>query len=222
MRVPRWTVWSAASAPVVLIGGWQLAAARQPGGFDPVRQTISALAGHAATDRWIMTGGLVGVGVCHLITALGLRPAAPAGRVLLATGGAATVAVAAVPLTADSESPAHTVAASIAFPALSLWPALAWRRGTRPSRTVTLAAASGLLTLLAWFGLEFFTGGARIGLSERLLAGAQSLWPLAAVLLALRPVNRSLDADRGRPGPDSDSLHPDCGSGGTPTYRKGQ
>lgn len=184
--VPRWTLWSAASAPVLLIGGWQLAAARQPGGFDPVRETISALAGHGATDRWIMTAGLAGVGACHLITALGLRPAAPAGRVLLATGGAATLAVAVVPLPATGASPAHTVAASIAFPALSLWPAPAWRRGTRPSHAAGLAAASGLLALLAWFGLEFITEGPRIGLSERLLAGAQALWPLAAVLLARR------------------------------------
>jgi hypothetical protein len=51
---------------------------------------------------------------------------------------------------------------------------------------VLLVAASGLLGLLGWFGLEFFSDGPRIGLSERVLAGAQALWPLAAVLLARR------------------------------------
>jgi hypothetical protein len=37
-------VLSATYAPVLLIGGWQLVATRQPGGFDPVSQTIWPLA----------------------------------------------------------------------------------------------------------------------------------------------------------------------------------
>lgn len=184
--VPWWAVLSAASAPVLLIGGWELAATRQPGEFDPVSQTISALAAEGATDRWIMTTGLAGVGICHLLTALGLRPAATGGRLLLATGGAATFAVATFPQSVTGESAAHIAAASVAFPALSLWPVLAGRRGVRPRRGVCLVAASGLLGLLGWFGLEFFGEGPRLGLSERVLAGAQAVWPLAAVLLARR------------------------------------
>ena len=89
---------SSACAPVLLIGGWQLAAGRQRVGFDPVSQTISELAGRGATDPWIMTTALVGVGVCYVITAAGLTPAATPGRLLLATGGTATVALAALPL----------------------------------------------------------------------------------------------------------------------------
>ncbi|HEX2297961.1 MAG TPA: DUF998 domain-containing protein, partial [Pseudonocardiaceae bacterium] len=215
--VPWWSALSAASAPVLLIGGWQLAAARQPGGFDPVRQTISALAAHGATDRWIMTTGLAGVGVCHVVTAVGLRSAAPAGRVLLATGGAATVAVAAFSQPLNGDSSAHVTAAAVAFPALSLWPALAWRPGRSPSRTVSLVAASGLLALLGWFGLDYFTGSSRIGLSERVLAAAQSLWPLAAVAtVLLRP--RKPAADRGERGLDNGSLLP----GRSPGGRKGR
>lgn len=184
--VPWWAVLSAAAAPVLLIGGWELAAARQPGGFDPISQTISALAARGATDRWIMTAALAGVGVCHAITAAGLRPAALPGRLLLAAGGAATVAVAAFPLPVTGDSTAHVAAASIALPVLSLWPALAARRGVKPESAVLLAAAAGLLGLLGWFGFEVLSDGPRIGLSERVLAGAQALWPLAAVLLARR------------------------------------
>ncbi|MGH3772739.1 MAG: DUF998 domain-containing protein [Pseudonocardiaceae bacterium] len=183
--MPWWAVLSSACAPVLLIGGWQLAAARQPGGFDPVSQTISALAARGAADRWIMSTALAGVGVCHAITAAGLAPVAAAARLLLATGGAATVVVTALPLPVTGDSPAHVVAASVAFSTLSLWPALAGS-GARPGRGVWLSAAGGLLGLLGWFGLEYFAGGPRLGLSERVLAGAQALWPLAAVLLARR------------------------------------
>jgi hypothetical protein len=43
-----------------------------------------------------------------------------------------------------------------------------------------------LLGLLAWFTAELYGEGARIGLAERSLAGAEALWPLAVVLAARR------------------------------------
>lgn len=148
--------------------------------------TISELAGRGATDPWIMTTALAGVGMCHVITAAGLAPAAIPGRLLLATGGFGTVALAALPLPVIGDSPAHVVAATVTFPALSLWPVLAVRRGSTPRPAVWLSAAAGLLVLLGWFGIDYFGGSSRIGLSERMLAAAQALWPLAAVLLARR------------------------------------
>ena len=39
--VPWWGVLSSAAAPVLLAGGWTVAAMLQPGSFDQVRQTIS-------------------------------------------------------------------------------------------------------------------------------------------------------------------------------------
>lgn len=183
---------SATGAPVLLIGGWTLAAARQPGTFDSSTETISALAAFGAADRWIMTTGLAGLGGCHIVTALGLRPAALPGRLVLAAGGLATVLVAAFPQPGEGSSTAHVLAAGVAFPALSVWPALAWRRW--PSRPgfarlgpgVSVGAAATLLGLLGWFAAELYGGGGRLGLSERALAAAQALWPLAAVLLARR------------------------------------
>jgi hypothetical protein len=184
--VPWWAVLSSACAPVLLIGGWQLAAARQPAGFDPVRETISALASRGATDAWLMTTALASVGVCHMITAAGLVPVAAAGRVLLATGGLATVVLAAFRLPVTGDSVAHVAAAAVALSALSLWPALASRGGGRPRPGVWWLAATGLLGLLGWFGIEYFHASPRIGLSERVLTAAQALWPLAAVLLVPR------------------------------------
>jgi hypothetical protein len=179
-------VLSSACAPVLLIGGWQLAAARQSGRFDPVSQTISALVARGATAPWIMTTALAGVGMCHTITAAGLAPVAVPGRLLLATGGVATVSLAALPLPITGNSPAHVAAAAIAFPALSLWPALAAQRGAKLGPAAWRSAAGGLLGLLIWFGIDFFSESPRIGLSERVLAGAQALWPFVSVLLMRR------------------------------------
>ncbi|HEY0937869.1 MAG TPA: hypothetical protein VGD91_29520, partial [Trebonia sp.] len=52
--------------------------------------------------------------------------------------------------------------------------------GLRPG---TGAAAAGvLLGLLVWFGTELIGGGRQVGLAERILAGAEAVWPLAVVL----------------------------------------
>jgi hypothetical membrane protein len=189
-RVPAWAVVSSAAAPVFLIGGWTLAAALQPR-FDSVAQTISALAGHAATHRWVMTTGLAGLGAAHVVTAAGLRPAAPAGRVVLAIGGAATLAVAALPLPATDGRPAHNVAAGIGFVALAAWPALSWRRGAAPVTLRPGLAGAAAVVLLATDGWFFGSlGTAQVGLAERVAAGAQALWPLAVVLTARRATQR--------------------------------
>jgi len=183
-RVPWWALLSSALAPVLLIGGWTLAAARQPAGYSSVTQTISSLAALGATDRWLMTAALTGVGLAHLVTALGLRPAATAGRLVLAVGGIATLLVAAFPLPRVGGSGRHTLAAAVAFGALALWPALAWRARSpaaalRP--TVSIVAAAVLLGLVIWFAAELHSG-TRVGLAERVAAGAQAGWPLVAVL----------------------------------------
>lgn len=200
VQPPTWALVSATIAPVAMIGGWTVAAARQAAAFDPVRDTISALATSAATAGWIMTAGLAVTGVCHVITAAGLRAAAPGGRVLLAVGGVATAAVAALPV--DVAPGAHGAAAGVAFVALSVWPAAAGRPGARGvlRRRRGTAATTGLVALLVWFVLELQgappASGALTGLAERALAGAQSLWPLV-VVAALR---RSPGGKRSEPG----------------------
>ena len=71
---------------------------------------------------------------------------------------------------------------------LSVWPALAWRNNARgPARpVVSLGAATVLLGLLGWFAAELAADDGRVGLAERATAGAQALWPLAAVLASRR------------------------------------
>jgi hypothetical membrane protein len=190
--IPWWALMSAGAAPVLLVGGWTLAEARQPSGYNPVRDTISALAAHGATDRWVMTAGLFGLGACHVITAAGLRPVRRRGRAVLALGGGATLLVATFAQPAQGNSAAHTVAAALAFVALGAWPAFAARRRSLAPllRRAASASATGvLLGLVVWFAAEIH-GGQR-GLAERAAAGAQALWPLAVVVTtrrALAPV----------------------------------
>jgi hypothetical membrane protein len=206
--VPGWGLVTSTAAPVLLIGGWTLAARLQPGNFDQVRDTISALAADDAGHRWVMSAALVGVGAAHIGTALALRPAAPAGRWLLAIGGLATVLVATYPLPADGPAPEHAIAAGVAFVSLAAWPAISWRRDkpetssstSGPESTsgpdvaapipfrpvVALAAGGALLAGLGWFFAELVHDTGRVGLSERVAAGSQALWPLTAVLLARR------------------------------------
>jgi Protein of unknown function (DUF998) len=185
--VPWWGLVSSAAAPVLLVGGWTVAAGLQPGSFDAVAGTISALAAEGAADRWVMTLALAGVGACHVITGLALRPASPAGRLVLMSGGAATVLVAAFPETAgEGGSLSHKFWAAVGFVALAVWPLAALRRGPpgpgflRPA--VCASAAGVLLVLLVWFGAELFSGGPQVGLAERVLAGTEAVWPLTVVL----------------------------------------
>ncbi len=191
--VRGWAVASSILAPVAMIGGWQLAATRQPATYHAVRDTISALAGLGARDRWLMTLGFVVLGCCHLVTAAGLTVARPAGRALLGIGGVAVLLVAAFPVPVQGPSTAHSVVAGIAFVALSVWSLAAYPAGGPVGALrlpVLLVVTVVLLGLLLVFVLELL-GGQRIGLAERLLAGAQALWP--AVLAV------SLWRARGRP-----------------------
>src|SRR5690606_26753804 len=95
--VPRWLLISSGCAPVLLIAGWVIAASLEGPGYDPATQTISVLAAYGASGSWVMTGALFALGVCHLLTAWGLRAAAAAGRLALAGGGVAALVVAMVP-----------------------------------------------------------------------------------------------------------------------------
>jgi hypothetical membrane protein len=189
-----WAVASAAVAPFVLVGGWTLAASRQPRGYNPVRDTISSLAARGATDRWLMTAALLAVGVCYVVTGAGLRPARGAGRIALMGGGVATVMVAAFPQPVRGNGVSHTIAATIAFTALATWPVLAVRRRSGApvlSLAAGVSATVVIVGFLAWFTLEIH--GSHRGIAERGAALAEVMWPLVVAVgarhahLARRP-----------------------------------
>lgn len=127
-EVPWWTTASAGAAPVLLIGGFSIAASLQPTSYSPVRDTISALAARGAADPWVMTLALVGVGICYVLTAIGLRSAHRFGRISLAGGGVATLLVAAFQQPPHGYSVSHAIAVAALCATMCAWPLLAARR----------------------------------------------------------------------------------------------
>jgi hypothetical protein len=189
--MPWWGLVSSAAAPVLLVGGWSGAARLQPQPVDPVTDTVSALAAAGAADRWAMTLTFAVVGICYIVTGIALRPAGPAGRLILAAGAAAGMLVAVNPQPAHGGSPAHALWASVGIAALAVWPAGAWRRGPEVPWGLRPAVCAGvvvvLVALVAWFGLEVVAGAGHEGLAERVLGLAQAIWPLMVVLSCRHP-----------------------------------
>ncbi len=85
----RWAIISAGLAPILLTGAYLIAGILQLASCSPMRATISAMAGQAGTDRWVMTGGIFLVGGCYLVTAAGLTGVRASARALLAVAGLA-------------------------------------------------------------------------------------------------------------------------------------
>lgn len=176
-------VAAGSAAPVLLIGGFFLATAIQPDSYDPVRDTISDLAARGATDSWVMTSALVGLGLCYLLAAFGLQPAGPAGRVLLGGAGVATLSIAVFRTPVHGYSFAHELAVIAAALTVCTWPLFGSHR-THPALLLTRApsftAAGVSLGLMAWYALE--SQGPLLGLAERCAASAPALWLLAVVV----------------------------------------
>ncbi len=212
--VPWWGIVSSAVPPVLLAAGWTVAAFHQSRPYDSVGDTVSALAGIGATDRWVMTLAFALAGACEIITGLALRPARPGGRLILMAGGTAGILVAASPVRmGDGATGAHIVWSVVGLFALSVWalaaspggpavhsgPAVPW--ALRPEVSVGVSVL--LLALLTWFGLELVMSAGHAGLAERVLGEAQSGWPFVVVMSCRHPVRRWLPLRPGTPGPGS-------------------
>ncbi|WP_329285113.1 DUF998 domain-containing protein [Streptomyces sp. NBC_00691] len=204
--VPRWALLSSGCAPLTLVGGWTVAALLEGPAYDPVTQTISVLAAYGAEGSWVMTGAFLALGVCHLLTAWGLRPAARAGRVALAGGGVAAFGVALIPAPSSGGSLRHGAVVVTGFTLLAVWPVLAaLRRGGVPwgLRLTPSVAVSALMALGAvWFLVEMNRRGSA-GVAERLVTCIQSTWPLVVVASCLRYARDM----RGEGGGDGGSGH---------------
>jgi hypothetical membrane protein len=172
-----------------LAGGWVIAGLLEGPAYDPATQTISVLAADGAAGSWVMTGALVALGACHLLTAWGLRAAALAGRVALGGGGVSAFVVALFPAPSSGGSLHHGSVAAVGFTLLAVWPVLAADRGGAPAwglRPAPSVMATALMCVgAAWFLIEMQGQGA-IGVAERAVTCLQSLWPFLVVASCLR------------------------------------
>ncbi len=186
--VPGWMVVSAGLAPVLATGGWLIADAVQPASYSPIQKTVSVLAGHAGTDRWIMTGALFLVGGCQLVTAAGIAGVRVPARIVLAIAGLSSIGIAASPEPARGSTPQHLAWTALGAVALAAWPAFVARRA--PPRPPILSSygcavvTAVFIVLLGWLVIET-QGGSDLGLAERLFLSTETCWPFI-VAIALR------------------------------------
>ncbi|GIF76737.1 hypothetical protein Asi02nite_62550 [Asanoa siamensis] len=188
---------SAILAPFFLLGGLLLATARQSASYNSTRDTISALGGLGATDRWIMVIGFTCMGISFIVFGIGLRPAHMAGRVVIVFGGFVSLLSAFFPQPVVGQSQAHGLVAGAGFVALAIWPAFAFRTeraapwSLRP--TASLLVTALMVVLMFWFATELFNRGDQIGITERFLAAVEALWP-AVVAVNARQLNPAFAA----------------------------
>jgi len=192
-----WAIISAGLAPVLLTGAYLMAGVLQPASYSPVRSTISVMAGQAGTDRWVMTGGIVLVGGCYLVTAAGLTGVRASARALLAVAGLAGIGIAVSPEPARGSTPRHLAWTVLGAVTIAVWPAFAARRAApRPlilSVCGSAAVTAVFVALLGWLLAETRDGSV-LGLAERLTTSIQTCWPFI-IAVALRRTRRP------RPGP---------------------
>jgi hypothetical protein len=129
-----------------------------------VRTTISAMAGQAGTDRWIMTGGILLVGGCYLVTAAGLTGARASARALLLVAGLAGIGIAASPEPASGPTPRHLAWTVLGEVTIAVWPAFAARR-TSPRPLILSVYGSAARPLISTAPAR------RAGLGQPLPAG---------------------------------------------------
>ncbi|HEV2256706.1 MAG TPA: DUF998 domain-containing protein [Streptosporangiaceae bacterium] len=187
-----WALVSAGLAPVLLTGAYLIAGLLQPASYSPVHTTISAMAGQAGTDRWVMTGGIVLTGGCYLITAAGLTGVRAPARTLLAVAGLAGIGIAASPEPARGATPRHLACTVLGAVTIAVWPAFTARRAApRPpilSVSASAAVTAVFVALLGWLLAET-RDGSILGLAERLTTSIQTCWPFI-IAVALRPAAR--------------------------------
>ena len=192
--VPGWTVVSAGLTPVLVTAGWLVADAVQPAAYDPVRETVSVMSGYAGTDRWIMTGALLLVGGCQLLTAAGLAGVRMRARILLAVAGLSGIGIAVSPEPVRGSTPQHLAWTSLGAVAIAVWPAfVAQRARPRPlilGRYCCAVVTAVFLVLLGWLVIQT-QGGSDLGLAERLSVSTETCWPFVVAVILWQTTRRS-------------------------------
>lgn len=187
---PWWALVSSGCAPVLLTGSWMIAQLRRGPAYDPSRQTLSVLASYGAASYWLMTGMLLVLGTCYVVTAHALRPhgARRAGRL------AAWRTVRTGPDAGARPEQRRGVGARGRVHRGPRAPggmaSLAAVRDRRPvpwglRLDVSLAASALMCASALWFLAELQSARAP-GVAERVVTFVQALWPFLVVVSCRR------------------------------------
>lgn len=176
------------AGPAAFVGAWVAGGLLRRPGYSPVSQAISQLARSGTSTRPLMTTGFVAFGVLLPVYARGLGRAlgSPAVRAAATASGVATLAVAALPLSAAEGQPIdtwHAVAAGTGYLAQVLAPLIGGRRLPSPvarkaSYAVSAAAAAALVGSVALPDLT--------GLFQRTGLTVVDMWFVAMAVHLLR------------------------------------
>jgi hypothetical protein len=192
--VPPWAIVSAGLTPILLTAGWLVAGTLQPASYSPIRDTVSVMAGYAGADRWVMTGALLLVGGCHLVTAAGLGAIRVPARILLILAGLSSIGIAVCPEPVVGSTPQHLAWTSFGAVIITVWPAFVTRTGSpQPlilSRPGTAVVTVIFLALLCWLVIET-QGGSYLGMAERLTSSVQTSWPFVVAVVLWRHAARA-------------------------------
>ena len=154
-----------------------------------MRQTMSVLAGHSGTDRWVMTTALLLVGGCQMATGVGLTAVRMPARILLILTGLSTLGIAATPEPVTGPTSRHVVFAVSCVVTTLVWPVLVARRAPVQSWILSVYGCATVTAIFAglscWLLITAQDGGSNLGMVERLTSAVQGLFPLV-VALALR------------------------------------
>ena len=145
------------AAPTAFVSAWLVGGLRAED-YRPLTDAISDLAREGEPTRPLMTAGMIAFGVLLPVWApvLGQRLQSAAVRNAVVVAGAATLAVALLPLTRDGDQPQdtwHAVAAGTGYLAMTATPLLAagplrrlgHERAAATSVVVGLVSAAGLV-----------------------------------------------------------------------------
>lgn len=144
-----WAALGLVAGPAAFIGGWVVGGSRTPG-YSTVHDAISRIAAVGAPERDLMTAAFVAYGASVIVGSTALRTS-PLRRVwlLAVVNGAATIAVAALPLEHSAAMDTwHGVAAGtgyVSIAALQLASA-GPLRDTGHARAAALATVGGVVT----------------------------------------------------------------------------
>ena len=197
-----WSALGLVAGPAAFIGGWIIGGGRTPG-YSPVNDAISRIAAIGAPERGLMTAGFVAYGAAVIVGSTALR-ASPLRRcwTLAAINGAATIAVAALPLEHSSSMDTwHGVAAGIGYISITALPLVSAGplRQLGHDRAATLAVVGGVTSGLCLVATTVTDAN---GFFQRLGLTVGDVW-LIATGIALFRSGRA--ARRRSPSPGSPS-----------------